>query len=476
MKFIKENGIAPVLMVFGAGFMACVLLVEVVWPRVFPKPTSEEVASAACKDEVALSQEEQELLRREDAVATLEAGVEIEGADAINDIPSVDADQEFHPNPAYFDDEYDENEWHDVSFNKDAVPIEMEDGPDAARILEKLTFVDPKYVWTSVKEDLSLKAELPYEKITFTAKELEGKKGQVIYSTEEGVYPKTTVSIPIVKSEGKTTRAFDDYGTLLVTTIDEDIFEADCSLRAEADLYLYDKKLLESGHHLTFVVLESGGIRVVGPTDGAVRFSYYSSEKWEKGKTTPTVFSKLGHGADISAFYWGGSHDLDETVRATATTIDLYSDLVDDIIDCAKDTNLSGRKDHSSFYHKNSQTFDLMGLLEPKKGVVVGKELIKYSDNVYAIQDSMHLNRYIITIQPKKIIVGVFATSIPHLGEDRLYNGLYFEDTTSNPEMVEIEGLDFSMSRATLESLIYLLEDSGTDWCDISANNLGLVE
>ncbi|MBR5620886.1 hypothetical protein IKW75_00100 [Candidatus Saccharibacteria bacterium] len=374
------------------------------------------------------------------------------------------------------DDTYIDDKTHTVHYD-DRIDIITVANKDRDYVASKLTTIDPDYEWTNVEQDLSLDAQVPYRKESFAADVLNISKGEVIYSTDPGVYPQVTIAVPEITSSGASISKLSNYGTVLVTIISQDECDDTGRFYAESELHIYNKNLVGAGHPLTFAINEKRGeVYLTGPTDGSVRLRIDSLERWKEADADPLEYTEDGLRADLDAFYWGGSYKPSGNIRFTKTSVKLDNVSVYAIVDAVSSTDLKTRKDHDDLYSNSGRTFDLLGLINSESGAVMGKEIVRVSNDMYYIIGNDPLDAFVITIQPTKITVGVCATTTMDLSTSRIYNGLYFEDKTPNPKTVSTKDTNLTLTRATLENLIYLLEDSGTAWHKINAKNLGLTK
>ncbi|MBR5620887.1 hypothetical protein IKW75_00105 [Candidatus Saccharibacteria bacterium] len=459
---------------FGAGIVSGVLI------GVF-------IASLIWANWTVSRSDDQTIDSREAAAEYLEQGVEIEGKDALDDIPTSEdtlvsdveetdssSDDEQVSTSAYHDDYYRDDEYHDIAYNEvGGMLVVSED--DMAYVRDKITTVDPNYKWDSVKSDLSLSAALPNFKHSFTYEELEelAEKELPLAEWNGSDDKKVTVYIPTYKVNNRWWNKFVGCGLLLVTTIEKDSYD---HYSAEAELVMFSEDDVKAGHPLTFTISDSGYFQMTGPTLDNVSFGMISEERWSLQFDDPHSYTSSKNSGFLGAFGAGGSYPLEAgEVEFTNHRVYLSSRVANDIYDLAYEMRLGARKDASRHYSRDKSSFDMIGWLDPETGYVIDKELVKVNEDLYFIDGNMPTS-YIITIQSNKIIVGVSGTMTLNLGEDRLYNGVYFEDTSKNPEMVSIKGTNLTLTRATLENLIYLLEDSGTNWWGIDANFLNLIK
>lgn len=471
---LRKNGLAPILMSGCAGFLIGTIVMGFVFHSwELPKRAESVITTEITTGKTAASS----ITDKEAAKAELERGCEIEGTDAINDIPpefstsetEVDtSDWEFHPNYDYHDDDYRDEIYHDIEFDEGGEVPEVV-SKDKERLAKKLTTIDSKYEWKSVKADLDGSGQNLGFKHTFSAEDLEDTDIPLdTWKDSDGTC--TTVYVPAITVDGKATTMFGSWGVLLVTNAEKD----GSRNFTTAELYIYDKSTVDSGNHpLTYMLMDSGSVRITGPTLDMVNLYLSSSDyKNDPYRYTAEHVSRGGFG-------WsdGGYSDSEIAgIEFTNHSINLTKAVAKDFLDFAYD-ELHARSAHeaSKLFNKDKTEFDMLTWIDPEEGYVIDKQLFKLDDETYYIKGEMPSN-YVITLQSDKIIVGVGACSCLNLGEDRLYNGLYFEDKTKNPEMVKIKGTDLILTRDTLDHLIYLLEDSGTNWWALSAQSANLID
>ena len=88
---------------------------------------------------------------------------------------------------------------------------------------------------------------------------------------------------------------------------------------------------------------------------------------------------------------------------------------------------------------------------------------MKVDDEMYYIINDQ-IPTSMIILQPNRISIATATTMVLNISEEKMWLGEYFVDTSRNSDTTNIKGTNLTLSRATAESLVRLLDENGTNW------------
>ena len=330
-------------------------------------------------------------------------------------------------------------------------------------IKQKMTVPLPDHKWDSVKTDLSQDAG---DNLVITKKQLDAAKPGTVLATrnlEDGC--KVTVSVPEVRVDGVRSSQLDKYGVVQVLGITNDFTE---DYTAATDFYLYDKNLLTDSSPLIFSGKDCWAI--TNPVPYAPRVDMASVEKFtlanDPGSYTARVlgFGQFGYG--------GGVPVPDGTVvRFANEWISFDAETFQDILEWADNCMVGKRANASSFWNWSKTEYDLLGQFGFNAKMAGQLGLTRVDQDFYYIS-STEIPTSAIVLQPDSITIVATESVCMDLEEDRLWIGEYFKDTAKNSGTVSIKGTDLTLTRATAEALVSLLDENGVNWWSMNLGSL----
>lgn len=435
-KFLEElgkNGLAPTLMSGCAGFLIGTIVMGLVFHS-WETPKLIEPASAT--DVVTTKNSATSSITTEaEAKAELERGCEIEGEDALNDIPE----------------EYPEIVIEDAESNY----CQIVENADFVR--EKLTKVDEDYAWTTVRDDL---AQYIDDNLVIPKSQLDSAKPGQVLAVKKLADQTITISVPEILVDGKKNNDLDKYGVVQVFTIENPYSD---NYHADATLYIYDKTQLSIESPLIFYGEDCWC--TTSPIPYAPHFGVVSEEEFDISDD-PGVYT--ARASSCSQFGYGTSGPVgdDVNIKFSKTRMSFDGGSFDKIKDWLEECSLGHRKTINECWNSDKSSYDLLGLFDYNTGKFAGElELVKVDQNLYYIQ-STYVPTSLIVLQPNEISIAITEYSCISWEEeeDELWIGSYFKDTTNSSDLVSIEGTDLTLSKATIEALLTLLNENGVNW------------
>ncbi len=413
-------------------------------------------------------------LDRAAATAYLEQGVEIEGEDALNDVPPVDITSDTiivdatstttedpscsHEEAYYFDSEYTPISWEDTGNGYSQVT----EGADFVKA--KLTTPLSDHVWRTAKTDLAQDADC---NLVITKEQLNNATAGSVLAVKRLEDGDIYITVPEVRVDGTKTTQLDQYGVVQVFQIkgESDYFYADASL------YLYDKTMLTDESPLIFYGDDCWCI--TSPLAYPPNVSYVS-ERFATLSSDPGIYTARASSYSQFGFGGGGPVSDGEVIKFSKNWVDFDADSFQEILDWIEELNIGGRASAASLWNSDKTSYDLLGLFDWETGKFADQlELTKVDSDLYYISAS-HLPTRMIILQPESISIAVSGSMCISLEEDKLWLGEYFKDTSGSSEMVKIEGTDLTLTRPTAEALISLLNENGVNWWAYGLSDLTL--
>ncbi len=434
---LKENGFAPVLMSGCAGFLIGMMVMGLTFSSWKDPKHAESVVVTAEKTAAS------NITNEAAAKAEFERGCEIEGEDALNDIPE----------------EYPEITIEETDFGYYQVT------KNADLVREKLTSVDETHVWGNVKEDLSQETN---SKLVITKDQLDSARSGQILAVKKLAEKTISVSVPEIFVDGEKNHDLDKYGVVQVFTVENQYSD---NYYADATLHIYDKTQLSDESPLIFYGEDCWC--TTSPIPFAPHFGVVSKEKFDMSDD-PGVYA--ARASSCSQFGYGSSEPVGEdvSIKFSKTWISFDGGSFDKIENWLEECNLGHRKTVDACWNSDKSSYDLLGLFDFNTGKFAGGlELVRVDSNLYYI-DEEHLSNCLIVLQPKEILIVASNSYEMRLEEDDLWIGSYYKDTTNSSDLVKIEGTDLTLSRGAIEALLSLLNENGVNWWTMSPSSIAI--
>ena len=339
---------------------------------------------------------------------------------------------------------------------------------DYRNLDEKFTAPNEDYIFDyehGLKENPSISYVL-------TSEQLKSKPGTVIIEGNESddnlERCRYVISVPTIKQDGKTTSKLNDYGVIAIFSYGISMGQYE-DYYANLDLILFDKCFADK-HPIEV------GFSGVGPyintTVPHLLVSLYTKdyetpEEVEQMSTYEASYYSSWFGEES---WWG--RDLGG-ISFTDRSVDLSKKELDQIIWRTQLCNLLCRDKLESFDHGDS--FDYDRLFNAYSSPLAGQFTRRGGYNGFSYIIPSNNPSAVIAFTENKVYLGISARWVDDIDanveNDILYTALVYEDKTENPEMVDINNYD-SLTRGTLDEILYLLTDSGINWAGLNALDL----
>ncbi|MBQ9403079.1 hypothetical protein IJU22_00700 [Candidatus Saccharibacteria bacterium] len=360
-----------------------------------------------------------------------------------------------------------------ASSSQTALAKEMhvsEDLSDYNRSLEeKFTAPNEDYIF-DFEHDFKENSSVSY---VLTPEQLKSKPGTVIIEGNESddnlERCRYVISVPTIKQDGKTTSKLNDYGMIAIFSYGISMGQYE-DYYANLDLLLFDKDFATK-HPIEI------GFSSVGPYINTT-VPYLLVSLYTKDYEAPEEVEQMStYEASYYSSWFGEESWWEEdpkNVSFTDRSIDLSKKDLDQIIWRTQLCNLLCRDKLESFDHGDS--FDYSRLFNDYSSPLAGQFTKKGGYNGFSYIMPSNNPATVIAFTENKIFLGISARWLPddldpNVENDILYTALVYEDKAENPEMVKINNYD-SLTRGTLDEILYLLTDSGINWAGLNALDL----
>ncbi|MBO7720585.1 hypothetical protein J6S35_03075 [Candidatus Saccharibacteria bacterium] len=339
---------------------------------------------------------------------------------------------------------------------------------DYRNLDEKFTAPNEDYIF-DYEHDFKENPSISY---VLTSEQLKSKPGTVIIEGNESddnlERCRYVISVPTIKQDGKTTSKLNDYGMIAIFSYGISMGQYD-NYYANLDLLLFDKDFATK-HPIEI------GFSGVGPYINTT-VPHLLVSLYTKDYETPEEVEQM---STYEASYYSSWFDEEswweedpKNVSFTDRSIDLSKKDLDQIIWRTQLCNLLCRDELESFDHGDS--FDYDRLFNAYSGPLSGQFTRRGGYNGFSYIIPSNNPSAVIAFTENKVYLGISARWVDDIDanveNDILYTALVYEDKTENPEMVNINKYD-SLTRGTLDEILYLLTDSGINWAGLNALDL----
>ncbi len=314
--------------------------------------------------------------------------------------------------------------------------------------------------------------------------DLDVSPGTIIYddymSEDKDPTTRVVISVPKINQNHAKSNLLKDYGVFEVLSYYQTMGQYEY-WRAEAKLCIYNKAMLREGHPVKVDVNSSVLSPFVETSIPLLSYEYCTDDY----KTEEELLEEEAYTGEYLYAYYGNDYlmpvDIEKTVF-TANSFDFSEVDLKILARYAEKLNIATRKPPEQLYNDAHTCFDFFTFFrDPEEGALDGiYELRNADDRSDDYIGFIYINdETVIAVKTDEILIGISARSNAledkvSVDTDRLYIASYFKDESKNPKTINIDSRFPSITKETLEKLIYLLYNSEIDLDNLNVNSLNL--
>lgn len=392
-----------------------------------------------------------------------------------------------------------ENASESESTAKTEVDAEQEEYSDSRRLDQKFLNQDDDFRWVFIRDDLG-QVENAYRITLDSDKIKNASPGEIIrewsFNYSDKAKDRIVISVPKLYDCGVATNALKDYGVLEVFCyyIAGGQFEP---ILANAELLIFDKSAFDNGQKFTIITTPLGnytGATYTITTIPTLTYEYTSIEySTVEDALAETIYPACYESAYALSNHWDKERYFG-AATFTKNSVNFGIGELAALLERADQCNILGRKLAADYlnelgatynveidkYESGSLSFAMTEFCNEISGPIAGKYTMEHGCNGFIYFYPKDRRGSVIAVTKDRIYVGVSSRDELwdeniDVANDRLYIGTYFVDSSSDPELIEIDGDAYlTLTRDTLNQLLRLLAQANINWSDITARNLGL--